>query len=76
MGHFSHCKANPKKKGAHLVFGSVAFFIGFKSPRILSLGFVILPKAEVNVGTRNCFLHLSSYSNGVICQKRPTKRES
>ena len=70
----SLCKANPPKKRCTFGFRFCGFFIGFKSARILSLGLVIWPKAKVNVGTRNCFLHLSSYSNGVICQKQTDKK--
>ena len=70
----SLCKANPPKKRCTFGFRFCGFFIGFKSARILSLGLVIWPKAKVNVGTRNCFLHLSSYSNGVIGQKQTDKK--
>ena len=58
------------KKGAHLVSSTVVFY-----RLLVSCLWGAWPQAGVNVGTRNCFLHLSSYSNGVICRKkRPTGR--
>ena len=58
------------KKGAHLVSSTVVFY-----RLLVSCLWGAWPQAGVNVGTRNCFLHLSSYSNGVICRNKNTNKK-